>query len=293
MKDLLHSIYNLLPFKKQLFTFLKKLWQPGENIFRHLSFKGVFTVQLKNNRSFKINHFGFIIENEIFWKGLDGGWEKESIGLWQKLCETSHVILDIGANTGVYSLIAKAVNPSSTVYAFEPVKRVFDKLQQNIRLNGFDIMAVEKAVSNSEGTAVIYDPQDEHVLSVTVNKNLASPDIKVVEQKIFTTTLDSFIRENNLTAIDLIKIDVETHEPEVLEGFSEYLMKFKPTLLIEILDDGIGKKIENILRDSGYNYYNIDENAGIRKVSSITKSDYFNFLLCTSETAARIGIGHL
>jgi FkbM family methyltransferase len=275
MKDLLHSIYNLLPFKKQLFTFLKKFWQPGENIFRHLSFKGVFTVQLKNNRSFKINHFGFIIENEIFWKGLDGGWEKESIGLWQKLCETSHVILDIGANTGVYSLIAKAVNPSSTVYAFEPVKRVFDKLQQNIRLNGFDIMAVEKAVSNSEGTAVIYDPQDE------------------VEQKIFTTTLDSFIRENNLTAIDLIKIDVETHEPEVLEGFSEYLMKFKPTLLIEILDDAIGKKIENIMRDSGYNYYNIDENAGIRKVSSITKSDYFNFLLCPPETAARIGIGHL
>ena len=228
MKKFLHQAYDLIPLKKEIFSVLKRFWKPGENIFRHLSFKGIFTVRLKGNRQFKIHHFGFIIENEIFWQGLEGGWEKESIGLWQKLCETSPVILDIGANTGVYSLIAKAVNPKSKVFAFEPVSRVFEKLQKNIRLNNFDIIAIEKAVSNTDGEAIIFDPEVEHVLSVTVNKNLASSDVKVTEKKINTITLNSFIREYNLTQIDLIKIDVEKNE-ELAEALR---VKGLPTLII-------------------------------------------------------------
>ncbi len=38
-----------------------------------------------------------------------------------------------------------------------------------------------------------------------------------------------------------MKIDVETHEPEVMEGFAEYYLKFKPIILIEVLNDQILK----------------------------------------------------
>ena len=293
MKALIKSIYNLIPFKKQFYTFLRNFWTPSQSLYRHLHFKGVFDVNVTESKKFKLNHYGYEIENEIFWAGLTNGWEKVSIKLWIKLCENVNVVFDIGANTGIYSLITKTINPNSKVYAFEPVARVFKKLEENNALNNFDINSIEKAVSNSNGAAIIYDTRTDHILSVTVNKNLASPETEVIETKIETVTLNSFIKEENITKIDLIKIDVETHEPEVLEGFSDYLFKFKPTILIEILNNEVGEKIENIVKGMGYLFFNIDENivgGGVRQVEKIIKSDYYNYLLCDSETAIKLGL---
>ena len=84
--------------------------------------------------SFNIIHFGTEIENDIFWKGLTGGWEKISMKLWMQLCRKAKVILDIGANTGIYALTAKAVKPESSVFAFEPLHRMCDKLKRNVRM---------------------------------------------------------------------------------------------------------------------------------------------------------------
>lgn len=245
---------------------------------------------VNNTESFKINHYGYQVENEIFWAGLTGGWEKESLRLWIKLCEQSDIIFDVGANTGVYSLIAKTINPQAQVFAFEPVKRVFQKLHKNVALNNYNIYAVEAALSNSEGTATIYDTDAEHTYSVTVGKNMHSSDSAVIETKIQTITLQSFIQNNNLSKIDLMKIDVETHEPEVLEGFGTYLSEFKPTILIEILDDVIGKKVHHLIKDLGYLYFNIDETKAIRQTSTIGKSDYFNYLLCMPSVAMQLGL---
>lgn len=231
----------------------------------------MFTVPISKTKKFKIKHYGYQIENEIFWSGLTKGWEKESIKLWINLCETSEVVVDIGANTGIYSLMAKCIRPDARVYAFEPVSRVFKKLQENIALNGYDIIPIEKAVSNADGVAIIYDPATEHTYSVTVNKNLNTTETDVVETKIEMITMDSFIREQGLKKIDLIKIDVETHEPEVMEGFSEYLSKFQPSILIEILNNEVGEKVSNMIRGLDYLYFNIDERGGIRQVDSITK----------------------
>ncbi len=285
MKNLLKSVYEQLPFKKQFFSFIKFFWKPNHSIYQHLYFTGVINVPISKSNSFKINHYGFEVENEIFWRGLTRGWEKVSINLWIDLCKNAAVIFDIGANTGIYSLTAKSLNPNSRVYAFEPVKRVFNKLTENVQLNKFDITCVEKAVSNKNGTALIYDNDQEHIYSVTVNKNMFPTDTKVIETQIETITLDSFIKQNHLPKIDLIKIDVETHEAEVLEGFSEYLAAFKPTMLIEVLNDEVGKNINEITAGLGYLYFNIDENKGVRQVNSITKSDYYNFLLCNESTA--------
>jgi len=290
MKRLFKTIYNYIPFKREIFIALKVIWRPKESIYQHLHFVGVFSVKIDKAKSFKIKHYGYQVENGIFWAGLSGDWEKTSINLWIKLCEQSEIIVDIGANTGVYALIAKSMNSNSKVYAFEPVQRVFEKLKENITLNNFDIIAIEKAVSNSDGTAIIYDTPSEHTYSVTVNKNLSSPDIKTIETKISTITLNSFIRNNNIKKIDLIKIDVETHEPEVLEGFSDYLSLYRPNMIIEVLNDEVGEKINKLVDGMNYLFFNIDENNGIRKVDKITKSDYYNYLLCNADTAKNLGL---
>lgn len=290
MKIFLKSVYDIIPFKKQLFTFLR-LFRLPQSLYRHLHFKGVFKVDIDSKRGFLVNHYGYVVENEIFWGGLKKGWEKESTNLWIKLCENSHTVVDIGANTGIYALIAKAVNPTSKVYAMEPVKRVFKKLKENVTLNNYDIICIEEAASNKDGEAIIFDiPDTEHTYSVTVNKNMYNPDTPTFKQAIKIIKLDTLIEKYNIKQIDLLKIDVETHEPEVLEGYSKNIRLHKPTILIEVLSDEVGIKIESMVSDMGYLYFNIDEDSGITQVDSILKSDYYNFLLCDQEKAVDLGL---
>lgn len=290
MKKYFRKLISALPFKKQLFSLLKKVWTPPHAIYQHLHFKGKFRVYPQAGSSFIIRHHGFELENELFWKGLVGGWEKVSTALWIELCKRSNCILDIGANTGVYSLIAKSLNPSAKVFAFEPVKRIYEKLKENAALNQFDIHCINKALSNFDGLATIYDNEEEHLYSVTVNKNMFEGQFPVKAVEIETLTIDSFIRANDLKNIDLIKIDVETHEPEVLEGFAEFLANFKPSMIIEVLDDETGSKVNSLLDGLNYLYYNIDENKGLRRVDTITKSDFYNYLVCQPSVANALGL---
>jgi hypothetical protein len=112
----------------------------------------------------------------------------------------------------------------------------------------------------------------------------------VKEFEIDTITLKDFIEKQGMTKIDLMKIDVETHEPEVLEGMREYLGKFNPVMLIEILNEEVAAKLNKLLAGLDYLYFNIDENNGVRQVKEVTKSDYYNFLFCKKEAALKLGL---
>ncbi|MEP7264072.1 MAG: FkbM family methyltransferase [Bacteroidota bacterium] len=289
LKDQVKNIYKLLPFKKQLFSTVKLFWKPSEPVLKHLHFTGTFKVNLDDQHSFRINHFGFQIENEIFWKGIRGGWEKLSMDIWIRLCADSSIVFDIGANTGVFALIAKSMNPKAEVFAFEPVQRVCDKLRKNIALNNYDIVAIDSAVSDKNGKAIIYDTPTDHILSVTVNKNLAPEDTTVIKTEIKTLTLNSFIKERNIGKIDLMKIDVETHEPEVLQGFSDYLSQYRPTMLIEILNDEVGAAVQRIVDGLGYLYFYIDEDNGVRQMAKVTRQHHYNYLFCSPDVAKQLG----
>ncbi|MBC7797057.1 MAG: FkbM family methyltransferase [Pyrinomonadaceae bacterium] len=289
MKKTLKSIYDVIPLKKNVFSFAKNFVSPSERIHKHLHFKGNIRIPIDREYSFKVRHHGYEVENSLFWAGIGRGWEKVSLSLWVKLVRDANVIFDIGANTGVYSLIAKSLNPNAQVYAFEPVARVFEKLEYNIKLNDFDVVCLDSAASNTDGTATIYDTSEEHTYSVTVNENLNANNIAVVPTTIKTVRLDTIIKSNQIEKVDLIKIDVETHEAEVIEGLGEYLEKFKPTMLVEILNDEVGRKVQALVDNKGYAYFNLDEETGsIRRVDEIIKSDYFNYLFCSEEMAEKI-----
>src|SRR5262249_32703018 len=152
-----HKAYNLIPFKQPVFEAARRTLRLKESLYKHLHFEGEFVVKIDDEHSFLIHHYGYEIENTLFWDGLSGGWEKMSIALWTKLVSRCRTIFDIGANTGVYSLVAGSLNPEAKIYAVEPVKRVFEKLRHNIELNDLDISCLEAAISNSDGTATIYD----------------------------------------------------------------------------------------------------------------------------------------
>lgn len=242
-------------------------------------------------QTFKIKHRGYQIENELFWRGLENGWEKECMTLWKKLCLRSKVIFDVGANTGVYALTAAAINASAKIIALEPVQRVFKMLEENIRLNNFSITAVEKAASNKNGEDIIFDPGSENVYSVTVGRNIHSSDTTVVETRIQTVRLDTLAKDLGLGKVDLLKIDVETHEPEVLEGMGALLEKSKPVMLVEILTPEVAQKVQSIVKNHGYLFFHVDDESGPVQMDTITAfPNGYNWLLCDATTAAFLGL---
>ena len=216
----------------------------------------------------------------MFWKGLFGNWERYAVQAWAALCKDANVIFDIGANTGVYSLVAKCVNNRSSVHAFEPFQAIHIKMLRNAEVNGYDIQANCMAVSNYTGDAVIYSDNPEFAYSVTVNQNLWVKDKEAIKIDIKTITLKDYIEQNNISSIDLMKIDVETHEPEVMEGFGEYFHKFQPILLIEVLTEAVVEKLNQyFLASANYELYHIDEENGIKKIDKLFVHRFYNFFI--------------
>lgn len=289
------KMYAIFPFKKNFFQVLR-IFNVPSFIYQHLWFKGTFKVKVNQKQSFLVNHYGFQVENEIFWKGIQGKFEKVSLQYWIKLSQRSQVILDIGANTGIYSLVAKAVNPEGDIYAFEPVNRVYLKLVENCCLNQYNIKCFELAISNLDGEATIYDLETEHIYSVTVNENNTPPGMKAIPITIQTKKLSTFIEETHIPKIDLIKIDVESHEPVVIESLGKYLEIMKPTLLVEVWNDEIGKTIEDMVKNKSYQYFFINELDKPIQTERIQVSldglcdrqPYVNYLICQPSVARQL-----
>lgn len=289
MKRVLKAFYDALPFKQQLFSLLRPL-RPPERLYKHLHFRGIVHVPVPPGGGFRMRHWGYIIENELFWRGLQG-WERISMDLWARLCRNAGGVIDVGANTGVYTLLARSVNPTAGVASLEPIARVFRKLEANLQLNGYaDVRAFCIAASDHDGTAIIYDQPSEHVLSVSLNKDFNTRDKDLVATPIPVRTLDSLVDELGWRQVDVVKIDAESHEPEVLAGFRRTLERCRPALLVEVLDDGTARRVEEHLAGLGYVYYDIDEVTAPRQVPSLGRSAHFNFLVCLPATARALGL---
>lgn len=283
MKYILKKIYSALPFKKQVFLLLR-LFSLPEGVFKHLHFESLISVSIEK-RAFKIYHYGYQLENELFWKGVDGGWEKVSMQIWIAMSIRSKFIIDIGANTGLFALVSKTVNPGSKVFAFEPVKRVFEKLQRNVEVNQFDVISVCKGISDFKGYATIYDLPTDHVYSVTINENTNPPDLTVIPTQVEVTTLDDYCEQVKLKQIDLLKIDVETHEPAVLRGALKILRKNRPAMIIEILNGDVASQVNEILKEFDYLYFSLDEKTGPSRVKKLSALHYGNYLVCKKDDA--------
>lgn len=287
------KIWKIIPYKFQLASILKKNNYLISKLYLDFKYKGIFKVQVQN-KAFLFSSTGTsTIENEIFWKGIENGWEKISLGIWSKLVAINDVIFDIGANTGIYSLVASTINNNAVVYAFEPSENTYKVLKNNLNLNGYNnVFPLNVAISNTEGQAIFHDFTFDNQLSASLNIELGAGINEEFKRDylVQTTTIDAFIKKKNITNIGLLKIDVEMHEPEVLQGMMDTLVLYKPTLLIEVLIDEIAQKIELILKDLGYLFYSIDEIIPPVLVSKINQSPCYNYLICQPDISKFLGL---
>ena len=288
-KPALRAIYAATPLKAPVFSVLRRHIKLSERSYRHLHFNGQITIEIDSKTAFYIHHYGYQVENDLFWAGFGNGWEGTSLRLWTKLAKLVGDILDIGANTGVFALSAKAVNSKACVVAFEPIERIYGRLVHNIDLNQYDVEAVAAGASNRSGEAKIYDTDNEHAYSASLDKEMLKGCSQLVERKIAIRRMDEFLAERELGTM-LVKIDTEMHEYEVLDGFGHFIEDHRPCFLVEILDRETGLKIENRFNDLDYIYYEIREGQGIELTSEIGSGDR-NFLICPKEFADKAGLG--
>jgi FkbM family methyltransferase len=281
------SIWRIAPFKRKLSGLINKNTSLKKKLYKDLRFEGEMRVNVRG-KDMKLYNPGFTtIENEIFWNGINHGWEKVSINLWMDLATHAKVILDIGANSGIYTFISHTINPEATIYAFEPVKRTAVLFKKNLELNqSSNIHFIEKAVSNENGMATFYDVPAESQYSASLNEEMLKDINETISYPVEIIKLDEF-EELKDKKIDLIKLDVEMHEPEALEGMIKMIKRDKPSFLIEILTDEIADKIESIIGDLNYLYFSIDEINQPKKVDHLRKSEHYNFLLIQEEVFAR------
>jgi len=254
-------------------------------------FRGVFVVQVAEGHSFKINSQGSRIENDLYWRGYGQGWEGMSLQLWRDLVPHSTVICDVGASDGVYALAAKALNPSAVVAAFEPQDPAFKLLEENVELNGFKIIADPRAVSDATGTATMYDVVSQHGMSSLETRT----DMETVEVPVRTVRLDDFANENALTTIDLIKLDIEGHEPAAIRGLGKHLAMSRPPILVEILSDSSGSEIWKLLQPLGYEAYRIADRTGVQWTEAVgwVSNQERNYLLAVPQMLERAGLSGL
>ena len=75
--------------------------------------------------------------------------EEDILRCWQAAAQGAKVVLDVGANAGIYSLAALAIQPDATVHAFEPTPEIAARLPATAKLNGLDHLQVHEMGSST------------------------------------------------------------------------------------------------------------------------------------------------
>ncbi|KUG07531.1 FkbM family methyltransferase [Solirubrum puertoriconensis] len=257
MKHLLASAFRQLfaipYFKDKYFGLYKRVFRPWQ------LFNGVHkTVRYRHGLLLRLHLADWIPQHLYFL----GDYEERGILFLEQHLRPGHVVLDVGANMGLYSLVAsKMVGGTGQVYAFEPLPANADLLREHIAINRLSNVQLEqKAVSNVAGLMPLYTPPPNNSGMASLRRysdELGAPvQVEVV-------TLDAYAE--SLPAVHLIKLDIEGGEYQALLGMQRLLARHKPLLMLELQPNILGAAsqtefdIRQLLSALGYRQYFVDK----------------------------------
>ncbi|MFM8443903.1 MAG: FkbM family methyltransferase [Methylococcus sp.] len=178
------------------------------------------------------------IVRKMLDEGLKGYEKPLPTVLYHLLNLFDGLFLDIGANSGMYSLLATAVG-HAPVIAFEPLPLLHDLLLCNLELNGYakKIHAERLAISSSTGKLKFYIPPSigEIETSASLERSFKDKHAEIIDVE--ASTLDEYLESRDLASerVAVIKVDVEGHEPAVLQGSLRTVNTHRPIIITEIL----------------------------------------------------------
>jgi FkbM family methyltransferase len=194
-----------------------------------------------------------------------GVFESGTRNALRKLVQPSSVVLDIGANIGVHTLLlADAVGPSGRVLSFEPTDFAIQKLRRNLDLNPDLAMRVKPYhcfLASNDGAEVpisIYsswpltDAEDLH------QKHLGQA---MPTQAALARSIDGVLAELGDPTVQLVKMDVDGFESEVLRGATALLRDSRPIFMMELSPYVLlerGSSVEELISffiPNGYHFF--------------------------------------
>lgn len=161
------------------------------------------------------------------------------------------IIFDVGAHIGSYTLKAHSyIGSSGYIYTFEPEPENFYLLQRNVAINDFkNVKTFNYALSVRHGTLIFFkDSENTGMCSATLKKGNLHFAAK-------TITLDHFTNYYDIKKVNFLKVDVEGHEYEVLEGGKSFLKVCKNVAIEthERLGGPPNSLIKEFLEKQGFN----------------------------------------
>ena len=189
----------------------------------------------------------------------------------QNLGHPPQLVLDIGGNKGQSISFFLKLNNNAIIYSFEPLKSHYNHLV--MKYKSFDNITISnKGISSHIGKKRFYenifdltssfeklDYDSEYLKYKTKILGVELKDIVKNEYDVDLITLNSFIKDNIESNIDIIKIDVEGHEYECLKGlFSEPISPSIHLIQLEYHNDDMYKnrisfnKINEILDKNNF-----------------------------------------
>lgn len=175
--------------------------------------------------------------------------EYDSLKFLDSYLRPGDSFLDVGANVGIFTLLASRHVGSGRLVCIEPGRLQRERLQAHLSLNNIAADVFSYAVSNEEKT-ISFSTGD-----AVAHISAATEDTGAKSEEVNARRMDSFIPHQQY---QLMKIDVEGFELAALQGASQLIADgHLPVILLELNGSseryGIpSSEIIALLRKAGY-----------------------------------------
>lgn len=187
------------------------------------------------------------LNDMVVRSATDGKFEPETFAAWRKLVDPSGLMLDIGAYTGIYSIFSALMG--NQCWAFEPNIHAYERLLENVELNGVRVKCDNLAVAESAGVGNL----EMKAIPLTSSGHLGETG-----ETVDVVSVDDAVPRH--LKVSAVKIDVEGHELEVIRGARETLKTWRPLVVAEFLNDGLFDIMVEEMTQLGYRYPEILDN---------------------------------
>jgi FkbM family methyltransferase len=202
--------------------------------------------------------------NTLLEKGF-GGYEVESLACFLAMTDAAPAghVLDIGANIGVYGLLAGSVTEREVV-AFEPTPWIAREAAAAARLNGLPVRVRGEALGAERTVATFYlSDRTDSSSSLAAGFRPSSHQIDVRVER-----LDDLVAAHGWRPA-VVKIDTETTEPHVVRGAARTLDELRPWVLCEVLHGRSEADLQAAFAPHGYTMYHVRDEVPFEPATTI------------------------
>ncbi len=257
-------------------------------ISKEFPYRGFININITGSPGFVMfsNNDDFVAK-KFFWNGKNA-YESTSLRLWAKLAQRATIVIDAGSYTGIYSLVAAAVDRKCRVYTFEALDRVASRVSINKLANqAHNITVINAAVTDVQDYLEfnVFGGDSILVTGSSLNSKEAVGRSVYEKKLVRATTLDHELSKVAAARVGLMKIDVEGSESAVIRGAMSTINEHQPDILVELLKGSDTKSIEKSLKGIPYNFFSINDRSGkieqIKHLRSASGMNDLNTLITT------------